>query len=64
MRDMRGMTIKDVDLELMINSVGLVAADCAEKANDENLSNQDRLKNHAAYMKAKEFLESLIPLCD
>jgi hypothetical protein len=46
----------------MITSVGLAAADFAEKANDENLSNQDRLKNHAAYMKAKEFLESMVSL--
>jgi putative ubiquitin-RnfH superfamily antitoxin RatB of RatAB toxin-antitoxin module len=53
MRDIRGMAIKDVDLELMINSVGLVAADCAEKANDENLSNQDRLKITRPILKQK-----------
>jgi len=62
MKDIDNMTIEDVDPELIVKYILLIGLDCIEKSNDENASEQDRVKYLTIAMKAQEFLGSIMSL--
>jgi len=52
------------DPEFIINTMGLIGYNCAEKSNDKTISNRDSLKYFKVTVKVSELIEAILALDD